>query len=53
MAKAPTRASEADNTRPPTEPSPLEKMKELTRKILHVRKDELPNKGQMQKRQRH
>jgi hypothetical protein len=53
MAKASTRTAEADTTRPPPEQTPLEKMTDLTRRILHVRKDELPNKGKPKKRKRH
>jgi hypothetical protein len=50
MAQAPTRATQADPIRPPPEQTPLEKMTDLTRRILHVRKDELPNKGKPKKR---
>jgi len=50
MAKAPTREAEADTRRPPPDQTPFEKMTELTRKIIHVRKDELPNKGKPENR---
>ena len=50
MAEAPTRATQADTRRTSPEQTPLEKMTDLTRRILHVRKDELPNKGKPQKR---
>jgi hypothetical protein len=52
MAKASTRTAQADTPRAPTEQTPLEKMTDLTRRILHVRKDELPNKGKPKKRHR-
>ena len=54
MAEAPTRAtkSQGDNRPPPPEPTPFEKMTDLTRRLIHVRKDELPNKGKPKKRKR-
>ena len=55
MAETPTRAkakSKGDDRAPPQEPTPFEKMTELTRKLVHVRKDELPNKGKPEKRKR-
>ena len=50
MAKAPTRAPQESAQAPPREPTPFERMTELTRRILHVPKSELPNKGKPRKR---
>jgi hypothetical protein len=54
MAETPTRAPKESAQAPPgddaREPTPFEKMTELTRRLIHVRKDELPNKGKSKKR---
>ena len=51
MAKEPTRppaqAPPRDDAR---EPTPFERMTELTRRLIHVPKSELPNKGKPKKR---
>jgi hypothetical protein len=54
MAETPTRPTkgQSDNRPPPPEPTPFEKMTELTRRLVHVRKDQLPNKGKPKKRPR-
>ena len=57
MAQKPTRSPQESAQAPPgthpREPTPFEKMTELTRRLVHVRKDELPNKGKPGKRKPH
>ena len=56
MAETPTRPkakTKGDDRASPTEPTPFEKMTDLTRRLVHVRKDELPNKGKPKKRKGH
>ena len=54
MAKAPTRSPPDGAQAPPgddaRDPTPFEKMTELTRRLVHVPKSELPNKGKPKKR---
>lgn len=56
MAKVPTRPPEEAAQPPPRddarEPTPFERMTELTRRLIHVPKDELPNKGKPTKRRK-
>jgi hypothetical protein len=51
MAKETARPPQESAQAPP-EPTPFEKMIELTRRLLHVPKSELPNKAKPRKRKR-
>ena len=54
MAKVPARPPNEAAQSPPRddtrEPTPFERMTELTRRLIHVPKSELPNKGMPKKR---
>jgi hypothetical protein len=56
MAKAPTRPQQEGAQAPPGDDArdltPFERMTELTRRLVHVPKSELPNKGKPKKRKR-
>ena len=53
MAKTPTRlppeGTQAPSRDDAREPTPFEKMTELTRRLIHVPKSELPNKASAKK----